>query len=101
MSRPTESIYDGGDLVIALADVQHVERLHGHNEGAIWVITKHTTWSTEMDTWNNPIFIDAAHAEGFLRAWCAFRGEVDDVRKRIAACWLGMGWGPEESAAGS
>jgi uncharacterized protein YecA (UPF0149 family) len=67
-----ESIWDG-PVVVPLADVQHIEKL----TNGIWVITKHTRWDMEADTWSNPIYIGQDRAESFMRAWCCYRHELE------------------------
>ena len=59
-----------------MAEVQHIERL---KDGGIWVITSKTFWDREGDTWANPIYLARDEAEKFMRAWCRYRAEVDDV----------------------
>jgi len=91
MSKISKSIYDDGKIVIPMADVQHIEkRFHscdltngtkkGDPMGAI-VITKHTRWDTETDTWANNIWLDAKQTETFLRAWCAYRHELEALER--------------------
>lgn len=80
----TESIFSGKSSIIPMADVQHIERhWYGDRERTkdnykgIVVITKHTTWSQEMDTWKNNIYLDREEADKFISAWCMYRHELE------------------------
>lgn len=80
----TESIFSGNRTIIPMADVQHIEK-HWYGDGertrdnykGIIVITKHTTWSTEMDNWKNNIYLDREEADKFLNAWYNYRYELE------------------------
>lgn len=87
----TESIFSNVDVVIPMADVQHVEKhyysytLTGvHKKGdfsGIQIITKHTTWDNDRATWANPIWISQfdKEAENFLKVWCQYRRELEGL----------------------
>lgn len=77
MGKVTESIYSDGTAVVPMADVQHIEKLKGYNEGALWLIMKSTRYDMEADTWSNPVLIGKEEAAGFLRAWCQYRNELE------------------------
>ena len=81
---PSETIYSYNNLVIPMADAQHIEKktLNGEPNG-LWLITKHTHWDMEADTWSNPIYVPQEDAERFLKAWCYFRYEVDGIKKQM------------------
>ena len=79
-----------------MADVSHIEKRllketeinyechKGKKVGdlmGITIITKHTTWNSEQDSYNNPIWITNEQAEEFLKAWCYYRHELDEVKK--------------------
>lgn len=70
----TESIYSGKSVVVPMADVQHIERT---NPLGLIVVTKHTRWDNEGGGWANGIWIDKAEADGFMRAWCNYRAELE------------------------
>jgi hypothetical protein len=68
----TESIYNGS-VIVPLADVQHLEPYaHG-----LTVVTKHTRWNGDRGCWANPVNVPLAEAEGFKRAWCQYRYELE------------------------
>jgi len=80
----SESIFSGKTTIIPMADVQHIERhWYGKEERTrdnykgIIVVTKHTTWSKEMDTWQNNIFLSREEADLFLSAWYTYRYELE------------------------
>jgi len=71
-----ESIFSSKNLTIPLADVQHVE--HWGTEGVgkyLMVITKHTKYNFEHDTWENAICVN--EVEKFMRAWMTYRHELE------------------------
>jgi hypothetical protein len=74
MHTVTESIWTGKNVIIALADVQHIET--GNPLGLV-VVTKHTRWDKEGDFWANSIWIDGAEASAFKAAWCRYRSELE------------------------
>lgn len=73
----TESIFSGSNVVIALADVQHVEKHPQNSIPGIFVITKHTRWDFEHDLWANAIWISEPEATTFRAAWCRYRSELE------------------------
>lgn len=79
----TETVFSSGDVVIPMVDVQHIEKLslNGKSNG-ILVITKHTSWNFENDTWENPIYISTIDGKDkkFLEAWCYYRYECDGMK---------------------
>lgn len=87
MGKVSESIYSDGDLVIPMADVQHIEKQYhnldladgtkkGDLQGA-FVITRHTRWNMEADCWANSIWLSSNQVEKFLSAWCYYRHELE------------------------
>ncbi len=44
MHTVTESIFSGKNIIVPLADVQHIET---HNPRGLIVVTKHTRWDSE------------------------------------------------------
>lgn len=86
MGQVTESIFSGLCFVIPLADVSHIER-HWYpkdkdrtknNYRGLTIVTKHTTWSQECDTYANSAYIpNGDEAESFLKAWCRYRAELE------------------------
>ena len=92
---PSETIYSDGDLVIPMADVQHIEKKYyttdmvsppnikkGDLMGII-VVTRHTRWDMDADCWANNIWIGKDKAEDFIRAWYYFRYEVDGIKGQV------------------
>lgn len=73
MHTVTESIYSGKNVIIPLADVQHIEK---HKDGIV-VVTKHTRWDCEHDVWANGIWISDPEATDFRSAWCRYRSELE------------------------
>ena len=91
---PSEAIYSDGEVIIPMADVQHIEKRYYDKDmvtppvkkGAlmgILVITKHTRWDMDADCWANNIWIGRERAEGFIRDWCYFRYEVDGIKEQM------------------
>ena len=80
---PSETIYSDGDVIIPMADVQHIEKRYYKGDlMGILIITRHTRWDMEADCWANNIWIGQEKADGFIRAWCFFRYEVDGIKKQ-------------------
>ena len=69
----TESIFSSDNLVIPMADIQHIEK----NKYGIMVITKHTKWNFEHDTWENAIFVPERIEQKFMQAWTVYRHELE------------------------
>ena len=92
MSKASESIFDGLDNIIPMADVSHIQRhwysgdkeRTKHNYRGLIVVTKHTTWDKETDNFANNIYISAGkEAESFLECWCHYRYEIE--REKLGA----------------
>lgn len=89
MNKVSESIWSSKSVVVPMADVQHIEKHYqscdladGTKKGelsGIQVITKHTKWDMEADTWANPIYISNhdKSAESFMQNWCYYRHELE------------------------
>lgn len=94
----SESIFNGKNIVIPLADVQHIEKhydaIYGTELGCtvrkgtdytklsgIQVITDKTKWNFENDTWENAIWIGSTdnQAQEFLKVWCQYRFELENL----------------------
>ena len=90
---PSETIYSDGDVIIPMADVQHIEKryhssdlVNGAKKGdlmGIIVITRHTRWDMDADCWANNIWIGSDKAEIFIQAWCYFRYEIDGIKGKV------------------
>jgi len=79
----SESIFSDDDLIIPMADVQHIEKLKLNGEpNGLWAITCHTKYNFDRDIWENPIYIPERIAGNFLLAWRTFRGEKDEVNNK-------------------
>lgn len=76
-SHVSESIFSGETTIIPMADVQHMVR---HGTGLV-IITNHTRWDMEADTWANNIWLDTKEAIEFKKAWCLYRGELEGLVK--------------------
>lgn len=84
MKSVSESIFSGQTTIIPMADVQHIEK-HWYpsdektrdNYRGIKVITKHTKWDMQSDTWANNIYLDRKEADEFLNSWCMYRHELE------------------------
>jgi len=83
----SESIFSSKSLLIPMADVQHIEKqyhscdlVNGTKKGELMgllIITKHTRWDMDADTWANNIWISKDDAESFLQAYCFYRHELE------------------------
>jgi hypothetical protein len=90
----SESIFDGKSIVIPMADVQHFEKhfhkvdlMCGDKAGdlsGIAIVTKHTRWDMEADCWANNIWLGKEEAEKFMRAWCCYRYEAENLEENGA-----------------
>lgn len=78
MNKVSESIWSDGKLIIPMADVQHIEKT---NEYGGSVITKHTKWDCESDTWANNIWLNSAQLESFIKDWTYYRFELEGGSK--------------------
>lgn len=77
----TETIFDGSESIIPLADVVFIERRKRPGyEGDVNVILKGTTYNQEMGDYNNAAYLRQDEANAFLRAWCHYRSEIDPVK---------------------
>lgn len=83
-----KNIYYGKRCIVALAEVQHVEKLQRNDSlqpndrqlvpNGINVITSKTHYDMEADVWANPIYISEDEAADFIQAWVEYRDEVED-----------------------
>jgi len=74
MGLATESIFNNGDHIIAMALVDHIEA----RPNGIFVVTSNTTWNRECDEYNNAIYMpDGDKADAFKAAWCRYRSEIE------------------------
>ncbi|MHB9144673.1 MAG: hypothetical protein ACYC5Y_04980 [Symbiobacteriia bacterium] len=76
--RATETIFDGPEHIIPMAEVVFVER-HTSIAGAFRAILKGTTWNAEVGDYNNAAYVPPGEAPSFLEAWTRYRSEVDPV----------------------
>jgi hypothetical protein len=88
--KVTESIFDNGKVLVPMADVQHIEYVRHPTIGAngIWIITKHTRWDMDADTWANPVYIHEGDKQEFINSYCRFRNELDEIDAAIDATTL-------------
>lgn len=91
---PSETIYSDGNVIIPMADVQHIEKRYYSTDMVnpsvkkgdlmgILIVTCHTKWDMVADCWSNNIWIGREKAENFIRDWCYFRYEVDGIRAQV------------------
>ena len=90
MKKTLESVYSDKCFVIPMADIQHIEKnYHNYNSAngkirkgdlsGIVIITKHTRWDMEADTWANNIWLPAENALKFLDAWYLYRHKLESI----------------------
>jgi hypothetical protein len=89
----SESIFSDKNVIIPMADVQHIER-HFYNynsaDGTVkkgdicgcFIITKHTKWNFENDTWENAIYLSKECMDSFMKAWCYYRYEYEGLKNK-------------------
>jgi hypothetical protein len=77
MHTVSESIYSDANVIVAMADVQHIEKWDKNSIPGIFVITSHTKWNFDRDLWENAIWISEPDATKFRRAWCDYRAELE------------------------
>jgi hypothetical protein len=80
MGKVTESIWDGKNTIIPLAEVSHIEKLNDANNttGRIMVIFKHSKWNNENQAFEPSVYLDSTwNSEGFLSDWCRYRSELE------------------------
>jgi len=91
---PSETIYSDGNVIIPMADVQHIEKRYYQTDMVnppvkrgdlmgILIITRHTKWDMEADCWANNIWIGREKAECFIKNWCYFRYEIDGIKEQM------------------
>ena len=71
--KASETIFDGLEHVIAMADVAFVEK---RPNGAL-VIMKQTYWSSEAGEWANACYLPQVEYEQFVRSYGRYRNEID------------------------
>lgn len=74
MSKISESIFDDGNVIIPMAEVQHIER---RGAGNLMVVMKSSTWNKDTDDYNNAVYLPASQAQNFKAAWCHYRAELE------------------------
>lgn len=77
MHTVTESIFSGSNVIIPLADVQHINKWDKNSVPGIMVVTRHTRWDWDRDGWANAIWISDPEAMIFKAAWCRYRSEIE------------------------
>ncbi len=87
----SESIFSGKTMIIPMADVSHIEKqfetrdtANGAKKGDLCgyiIITKHTRWDMELDGWANNIYLETEEGEKFVRAWCDYRYEAENLEE--------------------
>jgi hypothetical protein len=77
MHTVSESIFNGSSVIVALADVQHIEKHDKNSIPGIVIVTSHTKYNFEHDGWENAIWISEPEATAFRSAWCRYRSELE------------------------
>ena len=80
-SKASETIFTSRNYVIPMADVSHIRKVLPRT---VEVVTKHTTWNTTTNDYNNAVCLSGDEADAFLQAWCTFRSEIDPVRDLVS-----------------
>lgn len=72
----SHKIFRGKTTTVPFEIVQHIEKhwfvgdkRSGDNYRGIRVITKHTKWSSEIDDWENNIYLDRVEGDIFMHQW--------------------------------
>ena len=82
------SIYQGKATIIALAEVQHCDKLVRKEKdeavpNGLHVITSKTAYNREWDGWENAAYVPQDEAEQFLKEWYAYRRWVETLRMEV------------------
>ena len=96
MYKVSESIWSNKDVVIPMADVQHIEKdyscyssdddtIKKGGFSGLTIITKHTRMDVHTGVWVNPITVSNhdKSAERFIKDWCFYRYELEGGEKRF------------------
>lgn len=77
-SKISESIFSTNKIIIPMADVQHIEKHYiGEEHVGYLIISKHTKYNFEHDTWENSIYLPLEEGKKFIKAWTYYRYELD------------------------
>ena len=82
-----KSIFNGATAIIPMADIQHIERhwfpsdleRTKDNYRGIKVVTKRTKWNTEIDDYENNIYLPREEGDELIKAFCVYRNEVENL----------------------
>lgn len=87
MNKVSESIWNGKNVVIPMAEVSYVEKAYygtkpgeGKKPGdlyGVYVFFKHSKWNNENSNLEPNKFIPEPDASTFLGDWCYYRYEVE------------------------
>lgn len=91
---PCETIWSNDELVVPMADVQHIEKKYYSQDMVnpdvkkgdlmgLLVVMKSTRWNMEQDVWDGGVWIDRFKAEDFIKDWCYFRYEIDGIKAQM------------------
>jgi hypothetical protein len=104
MTKSSISIFNK-DYIIPLSQVQHIEKHWWTNDvrekdnyRGINIITNHTKWSTELDTWENSIYLSKEKADEFIEQFAAYHEQLNDngndfKKRSMRDCfkfWMGV-----------
>lgn len=93
MGIVSKSTFSTKNIMFSLADVQHIEKHYfdyNSDDGEVkkgdfnfnMVITKHTKWNFEHDTWENAIYLPIKDALEFDKAWRYYQYELNKDRRK-------------------
>lgn len=87
-NKVSESIFDGDNCIIPMADVSFIEKrwIKTPTEGktkqnwdGLIIVMKHSFWDMEADTWAHNAYLGKEEGKRFLQCWCFYRHEVECV----------------------
>lgn len=82
-TKISESIWSNGKYVIPMAEVSHIEYDQRNNyKKCAYIIFKHSKFANESDVTFSPnAWLDENETRDFLKDWCYYRSEVEELRK--------------------
>ena len=78
MSGISETIFKTKNVLIPMADVQHIE----YRPNGAMIIMKSTHYNATIDEWNNPVWICPEELKLFEKAYCLYRHQIDGVGEK-------------------
>lgn len=82
MKKISESIFDGNQFVIPMAEVSHFEKYKDTSGliNRILVIMKHSKWNEENQQMEPNIYLDGDQSLSFQKSWCFYRSEIEEIK---------------------